>query len=154
MSTFLLIVHSWLRWAVLITALWTIIRAIRGISSQSVYTAADNKSNLFFMISCDLQFLAGILLYFLNGWAAGWTGDTAAVMSDKMSRFFTVEHAGIMIVAWIIVHIGRSVVKKTPSDRQKHKKSLAYFGIALLLILLAVPWPFRAGLGYHPWFRF
>lgn len=154
MSSFLVILHSWLRWVVLITAIWTVIRAIGGLAGQKPYGASDNKSNLFFMISMDLQFLIGILLYFLDGWAKNWSGgQIKAVMDNTAQRFFTVEHIAMMVLAWIIVHIGRTVVKKAQTDRIKHRKSLVYFGVALILILLAIPWPFRTGLGMHPWFR-
>lgn len=66
------------------------------------------------------------------------------VMKNPTQRFFTVEHAGIMLVAWILVHAGRVAVKKASSDNAKHKKALIFFGIALLLILVSIPWPFRA----------
>lgn len=155
MHTFSNIVHSWLRWFVLIAAIWTLIRAIRGAAGHRPYGAGDNKSSLFFMIFMDLQFLFGLLLYFFGGWARNWSGGKISeVMANSAQRFFTVEHIALMVVAWIIVHIGRSVVKKAKSDQEKHTKSLVYFGVALVLILLAIPWPFRSGLGYHPWFRF
>lgn len=155
MNTFLLILHSWLRWLILIAAVWTIVRAIGGLSGNKLYTNADNKSNLFFMIFMDLQFLIGLILYFTGGWAKKWSGgQISEMMGNSAERFFTVEHAVMMIVAWIVVHIGRSVVKKGKTDREKHSKSLVYFGVAFILIMLAIPWPFRTGLGLHPWFRF
>jgi hypothetical protein len=154
MNTVLQILHSWLRWFVLITAVWTLVRAIRGTAGHKTYAASDNKSSLFFMISMDLQFLLGLLLYFFEGWARNWTGgQLKEVMNNSALRFFTVEHLSMMVLAWIIVHIGRSVVKKAKTDREKHTKSLVYFGVAIILILLAIPWPFRTGLGFHPWFR-
>ncbi|HEY6082784.1 MAG TPA: hypothetical protein VIU45_04945, partial [Chitinophagaceae bacterium] len=150
----ILILHSWLRWAVVITALWTILRAIKGISGKTPYMPADNKSNLFFMISCDLQFLIGIILYFAEGWSANWTGGRLReVMHNSAERFFTLEHVVLMLIALIIVHIGRAVVKKAATSQEKHKKTLIYFGVAILLILLAIPWPFRHALGAHPLFR-
>lgn len=151
----LIIIHSWLRWIIIITAVWTIVRAITGLSSQKTFSAADNKSSLFFMISMDLEFLIGILLYFIGGWAKNWTGgQISEVMKNSAERFFTVEHVTMMIIAWIIVHIGRNVVKKAKTDKEKHGKSLVYFLVAFILILLAIPWPFRTGLGFHPWLRF
>ena len=66
-----------------------------------------------------------------------------AVMKDPIERFFAVEHALMMIIAWLLVHIGRSMVKRAGTDAKKHKLTLLYFGIALLLILLMIPWPFR-----------
>ena len=154
MSPFFLILHSWLRWLILIAAVWTVCRAIAGLSGGKAYTAADNRSNLLFMIGMDLQFLIGLVLYFVNGWAGRWTGGRLGeVMGNSAERFFTVEHLVMMVLAWIIVHVGRSVVKRAGTDKEKHSKSLIYFGIALLLILLAIPWPFREGIGLHPWFR-
>ncbi|MHB1921756.1 MAG: hypothetical protein ACYCOO_05910 [Chitinophagaceae bacterium] len=152
MSTFE-IIHSLLRWAVILTAFWALWRSFRGVLGKTPYTQSDNRSGLFFMISCDIQVLIGFVLYFGNGWAAKWTeGNMKQVMSDKFQRFFTVEHASMMLIAWIIVHVGRTLAKKAKTDQEKHKKSLIYFGVAILLILLAIPWPFRTGLGYHPWF--
>lgn len=154
MSTFLLILHSWLRWLILIAAIWTIIQAISGMAARRPYKAADHKSSLFFSVFMDLQFLIGIILYFVDGWAKKWTGgQLKEVMGNSAQRFFTLEHIIMMIIALILVHIGRSVVKKTSLDQKKHSKSLIYFGVAFLLILLAIPWPFRVDLGFHPWFR-
>ena len=153
MNTALLFIHSWLRWIILIVGFITVFKAIGGLSSKRSFAAGDNKSNLFFMISMDLQFLVGLILYFTSGWSAQWKTSMQTVMSQSYTRFFTVEHASMMIIAWILVHIGRALVKKAPSDGEKHKKSLIFFGVAMLLILLAIPWPFRHDLGAHPWFR-
>jgi hypothetical protein len=152
MGNTLLIIHSLLRWVVILTGFWAVIKSFSGLTQKRVYTAADGKSNLFFMISCDLQLVIGLLLYFVNGWAANWTnGNLHAVMNNQAERFFTVEHESMMIIAWLLVHIGRVVVKKGKTDRTKFSKSLIYFGVALLLILLAIPWPFRGGGVGRPW---
>ena len=66
-----------------------------------------------------------------------------AVMKDPNDRFFAVEHAMMMIIAWLLVHVGRSMVKRAGTDAQKHKRTLIYFGLALILILAMIPWPFR-----------
>jgi uncharacterized membrane protein YphA (DoxX/SURF4 family) len=67
-------------------------------------------------------------------------------------RFFAMEHALMMIIAWLLVHVGRSMVKRADTDAQKHKRTLVFFGIALLIILAMIPWPFRAtGIG-RQWF--
>lgn len=138
-----LILHNLLRWAVLLFGLWTVINAISGLSSRRRYSANDNRSNLFFMITCDVQLLIGLVLFFGNNWLDKFKGGMGAVMKDRIDRFFTVEHAGMMILAWVMVHIGRSLVKRAYSDRAKHKKMLIWFGLALLIILASIPWPFR-----------
>jgi len=65
------------------------------------------------------------------------------VMKDSFQRFFTIEHSLMMLLAWILVHVGRTSAKRAATDAAKHKKMLLFFGLALLLILAAIPWPFR-----------
>lgn len=138
-----LIIHNILRWAVLLFGLWTLLNALTGIFSKRNYSSADNKTGLFFMISCDIQLLLGLYLYFNGMWFTMLKENAKEVMKDGASRFFAVEHMAMMILAWLLVHIGRSMVKRADTDAKKHKKSLLFFGIALLIILAMIPWPFR-----------
>lgn len=147
----ILVLHNSVRWLILIFGFWAIINAISGLTGKRPYSASDNRSNLLFMIFMDIQLLLGLILYFKNGWFQQLTGNTKEVMKDAALRFFTVEHTFMMLIALVLVHVGRSSVKKAGTDRQKHKRMLIYFGIAMLLILAAIPWPFRAGIG-RPWF--
>jgi hypothetical protein len=139
-----LVFHNILRWAVLLFGLWTVLNALSGVMSKRAYTANDNRSNLFFMICCDIQLLLGLILYFSNSWFERLRAGGGTIMKNSYDRFFTVEHAAVMIIAWILVHIGRTSVKKTSTDSAKHKRMLLFFGIALLLILASIPWPFRS----------
>ncbi|MGN6533750.1 MAG: hypothetical protein ACTHK0_18565 [Ginsengibacter sp.] len=145
------VLHNLIRWLILIFAFWTVISAISGLASKRAYSNSDNRSNLFFMIFMDLQLLIGLIIYFTNGWfeSLKHIGES---MKDPMVRFFTVEHSMMMIVAWILVHAGRISVKKAATPQTKFKKSLIYFGIALLIILFAIPWPFREAIA-RPLFR-
>jgi hypothetical protein len=137
------IVHNILRWAVLFFGLWTLINALTGVFNKRNYNSGDNKANLFFMISCDIQLLIGLILYFSNSWFDNLKANTSVVMKDAALRFFSMEHSLMMIIAWLLVHIGRSMIKRSTIDAQKHKRSLIYFGIALVIILAMIPWPFR-----------
>ena len=146
-----LILHSLFRWAVLLFGFWTLLNAITGFFGKRTYTAGDNRSNLLFMVSCDIQLLIGLILYFTNGWFDRLK-DLGNNMKDPANRFFTMEHMSLLIVAWVLVHIGRSAVKRADTDAAKHKKMLIFFGIALLLILVSIPWPFRQAIE-RPYFR-
>lgn len=106
------------------------------------------------MICCDIQLLLGLVLYFTGMWFDRLKSDAGAVMKDAAIRFFTIEHALMMIIAWLLVHVGRSMVKRADTDAQKHKRTLIYFGIALLIILAMIPWPFRVPEIARPLFRF
>lgn len=154
MHNTLLFIHSLLRWAIVLAGLWAVIRALKGVSGKTSYTGADNKAGLFFMIFLDTQLLIGLLLYFVTSGLGLKAFQTmgAGVMKDSYYRYFAVEHVFVAILAIALVHIGRAKVKKTTLDAQKHKTSLIYFAIALILLLSRIPWPGTfAGVG-RGWF--
>jgi len=134
--------HSLLRWAVLILGVLTVVNALSGIIKKRPFTNLDDKSNLFFMISCDVQLLLGIILYFGNGWFDKLK-HFSMYKSDAYNRFFALEHMSTMLLAWVLVHVGRASVKRATTDAAKHKKMLLFFGVGLVLILVSIPWPFR-----------
>ncbi|RBL88470.1 hypothetical protein [Chitinophaga flava] len=140
--------HSILRWAIVLAGLWAVIRAFKGVSGKTPFTAADNKAGLFFMIFCDIQLLVGLLLFFVfSEKAKAGLADMGAAMKNPALRFFTVEHTLMAVIAIALVHIGKSKVKKATSDAQKHKLALIFYSIAFILILALIPWPFRQALG-------
>ena len=148
----ILILHNILRWAILVFGFWTLLNALTGVMSKRPFNSNDNRSNLFFMIGCDLQLLLGLILFFSNAWFDSLKAGMGVAMKNPVTRFFTMEHALIMIIAWILVHVGRTAVKRATTDSSKHRKMLIYFGIAFLLILISIPWPFRAEIA-RPLFR-
>jgi cell division protein FtsW (lipid II flippase) len=68
-------------------------------------------------------------------------------MKDATTRFWAVEHISSMLIAIVFITIGHISYKKT----QNASKTTVFYVIALLLIVLAMPWPFREGIG-RPWF--
>ena len=138
----ILVLHNLLRWAVLLFGVLTVLNGISGYSRKRIFTESDNKSNLLFMICCDIQLLLGIILYVKNGWFDRLQ-RFSEIKADAALRFFAMEHMSMMILAWILVHLGRVMVKKAPTDQAKHLRMIIYFGLALLLILASIPWPFR-----------
>lgn len=138
-----LLIHNILRWAVLLFGVWAVIAALGAVITKRAYRNSDNKSSLFFMISCDIQLLLGLILYFTGMWFEKVKSGMGTVMKDPIERFFAVEHALMMIIAWLLVHVGRSMVKGAGTDAKKHKRTLIYFGMALVIILAMIPWPFR-----------
>ena len=127
------------------------INCCQWFGGKKEFTSSDGRSNFFFMLCMDIQLLVGLGLYYAGEWfeRLKHLGDN---MHDANLRFFTMEHEVMMIIAWILVHVGRVMVKKATLSSTKFKKSLIFFGIALLLILIAMPWPFREAVA-RPWFR-
>lgn len=150
----LLGIHSIVRWLILLFGIWAVIRALMGVSGKKPYTSADTKAGLFFMIFLDIQFLLGLILFFVSPLIKAATSDMGAAMKNAGLRFFTVEHTLMALAAIALVHIGRSKIKKLADDGKKHRTALIFFLLALVLLLAAIPWPGREAIGraYFPSF--
>jgi hypothetical protein len=68
-------------------------------------------------------------------------------MKEKSYRFFWMEHPLLMIISIILITLGYGMAKKPVSDEVKYKKAFQFFIIALILILIGIPWPFREVIG-------
>jgi len=150
MQTGFLHLHNFLRWLVLLFALLTIIKGLSGMGGTKKFTAGDKRSAMFLMICCDIQLLLGLALYFMGGWW-GNLMNTPDAMKNTAIRFYSVEHAFGMLIAIILVHIGYASVKKDIADKSKFKKMFWYTFIALVIIIVMIPWPWREMIG-RPWF--
>ncbi len=129
--------HSGLRWVVLILLTAATFMALLKWRSNAPYTEGGRKLNLFTMISMHVQLLLGLALFFMSDKV------NFSQMKDAMYRFFSVEHTTMMLIAIALVTIGYVKSKKASEEAKKHKLIFIFYGIALLLILVAIPWPFR-----------
>lgn len=145
--------HSILRWLVLLTALYAIMKAFMGMQQNSTFTKSDNAAGIIFTSAIDIQLIFGLVLYFTSalGYKNIQANGMSYVMKDGFARFFAVEHISMMIIAMVIIHIGRSKSKKASTDTAKHKAAFWNYLIGLLLILAAIPWPFRKGFEAMGW---
>ena len=101
-----LILHSLLRWVVLLTGLLAVARAVAGWAGGRQWTAADNRASLWFTIALDLQLLAGLLLYLvLSPLTQAAFEDIGATMRNPGLRFWTVEHPFGMVIALGLAHV-------------------------------------------------
>jgi hypothetical protein len=136
-----LLIHSYLRWLVILAGLVAVARAMSGASRRAPWTPADDKAGFWFATAVDAQVVLGILLYaFLSPFTHQAFGDLGAAMKNSMLRFWAVEHITGMIVGVALVHIGRVRTRRTDSLR-RHKVAAIFFGLALVAILASVPWP-------------
>lgn len=141
MYEFTLMVHSWLRWAVVIAGLAAVITAF---AMRPGFGGEDraNRWGLLFMIALDLQLLIGFLLYFaLSPATAAIFDDFGGAMRDPVARFWAVEHVSLMVVAVVLAHLGRILGRKARTPGARRLRLLVCFTIALVAILAATPWP-------------
>lgn len=146
MNTGLLHLHNLLRWVILILLVIAIFRHLAGMSGKKPFTKGDKKTGLFLLIAAHIQFLIGLYLWFAGNWGyrlLSGAGGMGEVMKNPAMRFWVMEHNLTMLIAIILITIGRGVSKKNLPDVQKHRRTFWFFLIALILILAAVPWPFR-----------
>ena len=142
MYTFVLAVHSWLRWAVLIAGLAAVILAIAGALKRRAWTGADERIGRLFTISLDLQILIGLVLYFLlSPITRAALSDFGSVMGSSGLRFWAVEHAFGVLVAVAFAHAGRGRSKKLTDPVARHRAVAIFYGLALLALLISIPWP-------------
>ena len=148
----LLSLHSYLRWVILILAVVAIYKSWSGMTGGKTFTAGDRKTGLFLMIAAHTQLLVGLYLYFAGPWGLANIQNLGfgPVMKDSVARFYAVEHIFGMLVAIVLITIGRGAAKKAIPDAAKHKRSFWFFLVALIIILATIPWPFRAGIS-RPW---
>jgi hypothetical protein len=134
--------HSWLRWAVLLTGLVAWLRAVGGKTARRPWTPQDELWGLLLTIGVDLQFLVGLVLYFfLSPITRLGLRNFAAAMQINVARFFTIEHLIGMIAAIALVHIARVKIRKATDADRKHRLAIVLYGIALVLMIISIPWP-------------
>jgi hypothetical protein len=152
MYNVILELHSVLRWIILLLSLVVIFRSYSGMTGGKSFTAADKKTGLFLMISAHTTLLVGLYLYFFGPWGLANIRNLGfgEVMKNRAYRFYAVEHLFGMLVAIVLITIGRGVAKKNIPDGSKHRRTFWFILVALIIILATIPWPFRAEIG-RPW---
>jgi hypothetical protein len=135
----LLHTHSGLRWIALILLVYAVFNAMsrKGLGE---FSKKDKMVNLFAMVTLHVQLIVGLILFFSNGkeyYHTGW-------MKDSIARFYGMEHLVGMLAAIVLVTIGYSKAKRSEAAVQKHKYTLTFYAVGLILILAFIPWPFRA----------
>ena len=129
--------HSGLRWILLLLLITAIVSAFTNRRSDEV-SPWHRKNYLLVMVFAHIQLLLGIYLYFYSTKVS--FGETT--MSDTVFRFFSVEHTFGMLISIGLITFGHRTYKNAQAA-SKHKKILVYYGLALLIMLLSIPWPFR-----------
>lgn len=137
----LLLIHSWLRWAFLLAALYAIIRSLNGKINNKPFGKEENTAAKVLVALTHTMLLLGLVLWFISPNVQQALSQGASIfMKDKVMRALVMEHPLINIIAVVLIQLGRIKSKKAYEDSSKHMRSLVYYGIGLLLILSRIPW--------------
>ena len=134
MYTGLVHTHSFVRYFVLAFLLIVVIKSLIGWMGGKSFTKTDDKLSLWLLITTHIQFLAGLVLYFVSP-LVQFSSDT---MKNSTVRYWTVEHGVMMISAIILITVARITHKKLATDKAKHKRLFLFNALALIIIIVAI----------------
>jgi len=131
MHSIILVLHSLNRFILLVLLLIVIARTFMGWQNKAAFTNTDNKLSLFLFISTHTQLLLVLILYFVSPIVI----FSSASMQDKVARYWLVEHLAGMLIAIVLITMGRTMTKKITDSTTKHKRMFVFNAIALVIVL-------------------
>ena len=130
MSTGLMHLHHYLPYLFFIVLIISIVRA-------ALNKIQNVKKDLFLtltLIFAHIQLLLGLVLL------VNFILKAGVHMGEAANRFVTIEHPLIMVIAVVLITIGKVKAKKATDNAKGNKTVFNYFIIALILIALRTPW--------------
>jgi hypothetical protein len=115
------------------------------VAGSRPFIRSDARTGSILVGFADLMLLIGLALWYFGprGYKTIESIGMSAAMKNPVERFFAVEHLAGMLIAIILLHIGKAQGRKAISDRAKHRRTLLFYLLALLIIIISIPWPFR-----------
>ena len=152
MYPYLLIIHSFMRWLVLISLLYAIYRSVKGWLNKATFTAIDDKTRHLTATIAHIQLALGYVLYFNSPMISYFRSNYHEAVKHFDNLFFGMIHITLMTISIILITIGSSVAKRKENSNDKFKTMSIFFLFALLVIFIAIPWPFSP-LAHRPLIR-
>lgn len=141
MYPIVLAAHNIVRWIVLILGVIAVGRALYGWFSKGEWTDTDRRLGIFYTSSIDVQLLLGLILYiFLSPITQEVFRNFGEAMGNPGLRFFGLEHAFFMILAVVFAHLGSAFSRRAGEPATKFRMAAIWYGLALIVILLGMPW--------------
>jgi hypothetical protein len=134
--------HSLTRWLVLTGLLAALVMAIRGLLRRSSFPAGDNAVRHWSATIAHVQLVLGMLLYFRSPSIKFYRSHSEAAGEYPELRFFSMIHPLCMLMAIVLLTIGSGLAKRREAAASKYRTILIWYGLALLIMILAIPWPF------------
>ena len=122
--TFVLTLHSILRWATIIVAVVALIKFGIGWFGKKPYDATANRLRVAYTSLMDVQLLLGGL-YLLAGGLMGFGWPA-----------YRLEHLGIMVIAVVLAHLTN--LGKDKGDLVRYRNGFLFLFASLLVIIVGV----------------
>lgn len=148
----LIFFHSIFRWLVLISLIYAIVRSYNGYMAKAAFTKRDNAARHWTATLSHIQLMIGIMLYSQSPLIKYMFSNFRLAVQNEEAAFFGLIHITLMLTAIVFITVGAALAKRREADRRKFKTMLIWFSISLIIIIIAVPWPFSP-LANRPYFR-
>lgn len=152
MYSTVLILHSIFRWLVLLSLVYAIFRAGRGYFTKGNFSFWDNKVRHWTATIAHVQLILGILVYIKSPLVQYYFVNFKTSISNWDLTFFGLFHFALMVLAIVLITVGSAKAKRKTTDLEKFKTILLWFSIALIIMFIAIPWPFSP-LANRPYIR-
>ena len=136
---FVIHLHCIIRYVILILIAWSLINAMVK-RNRNTFDTRDLNIYKWTKIVIELQIVIGFILYFYFEHYKGFSQMDIPIM-----RFRAVEHPFGMLLAVGFSSIGYAKMKRAVEASVKHKKIMIFYALALLLIVVSIPYAFRFG---------
>jgi uncharacterized membrane protein YozB (DUF420 family) len=138
-----LLLHSFLRWAVLALFAAVLVRAVIGRRRGLPWSRTDDRVHQALVRTADLQFALGVWLYLAaSPITSAFLAGPRAAMKVSALRFFGIEHVFAMVLGVVVLHVGHIRSRREPDPARRHRRVFRWTLAAFLLVLIGVPWPF------------
>jgi hypothetical protein len=144
--------HSIMRWLVLASLLYAIYRAYKGYTSNAQFSKTDNAVRHWTATIAHIQLVIGITLYTQSPIIKYFWNNFNEAIHNLDTAFFGLLHIVLMLTAIILITIGSALSKRKTTDKEKFKTMLVWFSVSLIIIFIAIPWPFSP-FANRPYFR-
>jgi hypothetical protein len=134
--------HNLTWWIILISGLWACFNLWRGFLTKTHWTRRERIAGLIFSSALATQLLIGLALYLNSPIVHSLMAGQAAGPDRFKAEFFAMMHPLTMFLAVVLGQVGYSVSKRLSDDCRKFRFAAIGYTAALVLVLLAVPWPF------------
>lgn len=136
--------HSVVRWLVLLSLFYAIYRAYKGYFQNLNFSKHDNLVRHWTATIAHIQLIIGIVLYTQSPIIKYFWKNFDLAIKNIDATFFSLIHLILMVTAIMLLTIGSAFAKRKSADKAKFKTILIWFSIALIIIFIAIPWPFSA----------
>jgi len=129
-------------WAILTLTIifYTVLRFFFNALQNKIFTLLDLRIALFTLIFCHIQFIIGIVLYFLSPKFKWWYNGLEEILENNEYFFYLVKHPLLNIFSILSITIGWSLFKKAKTNQKRFTRIGVFYLIGFLLILLATPY--------------